>query len=226
MKIDVTKLPREKIAWIWAYQEALRLLDKFDAHGLESAKKQWSCKTWESFVTTYGLRRGKFHPVVLKESTKVWGKLSKIFRPQLSQDCAMYELNCRWEQSVQVVGKLLTKRRDGNPPELWSMTSKLLWFFQPSQMTMYDDFAKNALRRHFAGRTLRRSEFLSKFEEFYSSNNDSIVFAESISNRIYPYHRRVADIRLWLKGKPNNEEEATLEAFRMSLTHAPFSKRQ
>ncbi len=226
MKIGAAKLSCEEVAWIWAYQEALRWLDIFDAESIASAKNRWARKTWESFMTKYGLRRGKFHPVVLEKTNQVWDALAPILSPPLPKDCMTDELNFRWEQAVQLVGKLLPPRQDGSPPELWSMTSKLLWFFQPDHMTMYDDFAHKGLRQHVAGRRLRRSEFLARFHEFFETNNNSIRLAETFSNRVYPYHRRVADFRLWLKGKPNNEEEAILKAFRMSLIHAPPSKRQ
>jgi hypothetical protein len=110
------------------------------------------------------------------------------------------------------------KTNSGNP-KLYSMLSKLLWFYHPTQMTMYDRYAVDALGL-VKNCKITPETFLAVFDDLFHEKLPSINTAAVFSDREYPYPRRVLDKWLWLKG--SGKEEERLKRFRWSLQRSPI----
>ena len=140
--------PAELLEWVWAYRQALALLDRFDAEGLHCAatcETDWPERSWHRFLDTYGLKQG-YKAEFRRRRADVFTLLVPIFRPQLEQAGTSEQLQQRWQEGVYNIGRLCNrKKKNREDPTLWSMVSKLLWFYQPQQMTMYDESARRGL---------------------------------------------------------------------------------
>lgn len=216
-----TSKDNEQLKWIWAYGACLRLQDEFDARGLCCAangwneQRGWNAERWRRFLGTYGLRQG-YHSELRDKGKLVIEAIEPIFKPGLRSD-AINDLNERWDAGTAELGRIVTNRKkNGEPIELCSMTSKLLWFYQPDYMTMYDKLAGKGLGMTVRNGRVLRCEYLSAFNSLYETSIISVVEAEKFHSRVVAYKRRVVDQWLWLHGKPNAERESLLENFRMS----------
>jgi hypothetical protein len=136
---NASDLTQDKLAWVWAYREQLSLLDVFDAEGLHCAERQWEVASWKRFLRTYRLMRGR-HATLRDKSTTVLAALVPLFSAPLSATDAARELTRRWLAGTGEIGKLVRQRKDGTNAVLLSMASKLLWFYEPQEMTMFDTF--------------------------------------------------------------------------------------
>jgi hypothetical protein len=220
--------PTAVLEWLCAYRQALALLDRFDAEGLDCAERCdiWPEPSWFRFLDTYALKQGRYYSELRHKRLQVFGQLVPIFRPSLGQNGWLQQLQERWQEGVARLGRLGTqKRKNGNGPTLSSMASKLLWFYQPERMTMFDERARKglaAVRREATGtdRGIKSENFLQFFEELFDTKQSVIERAAEFSDRRYPYPRRVLDQWLWLKG--NDDSAQRLEAFRLSLEKAPI----
>ncbi len=220
---EASKLTEAKLEWVWAYRVQLNLLDAFDAEGIQCAKTQWNADSWSRFLSTYRLTRGA-HSGLRKRHALIEKHVAGAFQNAVTGADAAEALTDRWREAVTLIAKLL-KRWDGSSAELWSMTSKLLWFYQPRHMTMFDRFAFSAIRAlPGAGlEKLKREDFLLGFEKVFVEKKADIDEAARFSDRVYPYPRRVLDKWLWLRGSGNRGHY--LEKFRLSLQAAPLPAR-
>ncbi|MFI5022841.1 MAG: hypothetical protein ACHQRJ_14475 [Alphaproteobacteria bacterium] len=211
----------EQLKWIWSYREQLKLLDKFDAEGIRCAKNGWDNDSWARFLNTYGLNQG--HQAEFRHKReKVLRAIDQVFKPELCKTGTVGELTNRWKKSVSKIGCLAKKKKkNGGNPELWSMASKLFWFYQPTEMTMYDSNAVKGLKA-VSGCVITPQNFLEKFEELFKNKQTSISEAANFSDREYPYPRRVLDKWLWLKG--SGKEAVYLHQFQWSLELAPIRR--
>jgi hypothetical protein len=227
----VVNPPTDLLEWVWAYRQALALLDRFDAEGLDcaaSCKADWPETSWRRFLDTYGLKRGK-HAELRHRGADIFRALVPIFRPPLRPTGTLRQLQERWQLGVDLIGRLCTrKNKNGGDPTLWSMASKLLWFYQPELMTMYDEYTRKGLaaaRREGLAAPNRgaqpQKDYLQYFEQLFENKRPEIDTAAKFSDRTYPYRRRVLAQWLWLKG--SGEKADCLAAFRLSLDKAPIS---
>ncbi|MGA7077086.1 MAG: hypothetical protein WBQ43_05145 [Terriglobales bacterium] len=219
MTSDASTITTEKREWVWAYREQVKLLDDFDAEGLHCAENDWGIASWKRFRRTYGLMQGK-HATLGKKSEEVLAVVDPIFRPPLTTSDKVEELTQRWDKGIEELGKFVPPRKDGSASELRSMASKLLWFYQPHDMTMFDDFAFRAIRGLPGLKKLKAGDYLVAFEKVFASTAAEIVGASHFSDRKYPYPRRVLDKWLWLNG--NKEKPEYMRRFELSLARAPL----
>ena len=180
----------EQLAWIWAYRQALALMDRFDAEGLcqaEAGESGWDLDAWSRFLKTYGLRRGRQAELGDKGS-RVFMELVPIFKPPVSRSDAVRDLNKRWARGTTAIGRLVAKKKlDGSDPELWAMSSKILWFYQPQMMTMYDDYARKGLA-YTCGIQIYPSNYLSEFAKLYKRNEQLIKSLDDFATARIPFH--------------------------------------
>jgi hypothetical protein len=216
---NASELNDDKLAWVWAYREQLALLDLFDGEGLYCADNGWNVDSWKLFLRTYGLMRGR-HAALRDKSTTVLAVLTPLFNAALPATNTTQELTRRWLAGTGEIGKLVARRKDGGNAELLSMASKLLWFYQPKEMTMFDKYAFGAIRKFHGFGQLKAQDFLIAFENVFARENAAITEAAQFSDRKYPYPRRVLDKRLWLQG--SGKESEYLQRFRWSLERAPL----
>jgi|GEM_PF-2931308 len=221
------------LEWVWAYRQALALLDRFDAEGLDCAatcETDWPEKSWHRFLDTYGLKRGK-NAKLRDRRADIFREVVPIIRPPLG-NTALEELQQRWREAVDRIGRLCTrKNKNGGDPTLWSLVSKLLWFYQPDLMTMYDEHARKGLHDEYARQALAATyraikpakNYLRLFEQLLEKKRADIDRAAKFSDRKYPYPRRVLDQWLWLKGSGDKADR--LRAFRLSLERASIFPR-
>jgi hypothetical protein len=217
MAIDARTLGSDKREWVWAYREQIKLLDEFDAQGLYCAENEWDTSTWEAFLSTYGLLQGR-HAQLRKQSKAVFEALVPIFRPAVASADKVQELTDRWHKGITELGKLVKERKDGTQSELRSMSAKLLWFYQPEEMTLFDDYAFTAIRQQPGLEKLEKPGYLFVFEKLFSDMAFEITEAARFSDRKYPYPRRVLDKWLWLNG--NEEKPEFMKHFDRSLERA------
>jgi hypothetical protein len=216
-----SEVTSDTLAWIWAYREQLKLLDSFDAEGLHCAEATWEVDSWNEFLRTYGLMRGR-HAALRDKSETILASLTELYREPLPEADVAKELTRRWLESASEVGRVVRERKDGAPAVLLSMTSKLLWFYQPQEMTMFDTYAFRAIRKCNGFKKLEAKDYLFAFEEVFVKEKASISAAAAFVDRKYPYLRRVLDKRLWLRG--SGKEAKYLKRFEWSLQRAPLRK--
>ena len=216
-------LPADLHEWVWAYRQALAFLDRFDAEWLDRAARYetWPEESWDRFLDIYGLKRGKSHAELRNRREEIFANLVPIFKEPLGPTSTSEQLQHRWQESVKILRKLCTrKKKSGRNPTLWSMASKLLWFYHPKFMTMYDKNASEGLA-YQAGlsvpyKTSKPQEnYLQRFEELFKKKRTEIDKAEQFSDRQYPYLRRVLDQWLWLQG--SRDKAVFLNAFSLSV---------
>jgi hypothetical protein len=111
------------------------------------------------------------------------------------------------------------------------MSSKLLWFYQPEFMTMYDEYARRGLAivRRPGGLTASsrgirpQKNYLQYFEQLFEDKTPEIDRAAMFSDRTCPYPRRVLDQWLWLQGSKDKADY--LRVFILPLDRASISPR-
>jgi hypothetical protein len=220
--------PAGLLEWVWAYRQALVFLDRFDAEWLNRAEscEIWPEESWHRFLNIYRLKRGKSHAELRNKRAEIFAKLIPIFKEPLGPTSKLEQLQQRWQKAVEILGELcMWKTKSGRDPTLWSMTSKLLWFYHPEFMTMYDKNTSKGLA-HQPGLSVPykaskpQENYLQRFEELFKKKSTAIDKAEQFSNRQYPYPRRVLDQWLWLQG--NRDKEVLVNAFRSSVEKAPI----
>lgn len=179
----------------------------------------WEQGSWIRFLNTYGLKQG-LHAGLRHRCGEVFNSLVPIFKPPLRAGHVAEQLTDRWATGVVNIGNLIHKKKaDGTSPQLWSMASKILWFYHPLEMTMFDRYAAKALSQRL-GRKITPQCYLSRFEELYGIEEPMISATARFSDRIYPYSRRVLDQWLWLKG--SGDEYLYIRQFKQSLMLAPI----
>jgi hypothetical protein len=114
--------------------------------------------------------------------------------------------------------------------KLHSAFLKFYWFYQPSQLTMYDTFASKGLIN--AEKILRiqpktregpQKNFLRRFEAVYRRLKPDIRKTIKMFDRRYPYGRRVLDKYLWLlRDREPEQLKSQLDCFIASLKLAPL----
>jgi hypothetical protein len=172
---------------------------------------------WNRFRSTYGLLQGR-HAGLGERSEAVFEALVPIFRPPLSSVDKVQELTDRWHGGITELGKLVKESMDGTKSELRSMSAKLLWFYQPQDMTMFDDYAFTAIRQQPGFEKLEKPDFLFAFERLFSGKTVEINESARFSDRRYPYPRRVLDKWLWLNGR--EEKPGYMSRFDLSPARA------
>jgi hypothetical protein len=198
--------------------------------GLDCAatcETDWPEGSWLRFLDTYGLKQGK-NAECRHRRIEVFRHLVPIFSRRLEQAGTLEQLQQRWQEGVDIIGRLCTrKKKNGEDPSLWSMASKLLWFYQPEFMTMYDEYARKGLAATFREglaapfRAINpQTNYLQYFEQLFEKKEPEIDRAADFSDRIYPYPRRVLDQWLWLQG--TGDKADYLSAFRRALEKAPI----
>lgn len=216
-----------QLQWLWAYAACLTLQDEFDARGLRCAEvgwnelNGWNNDHWKKFLLTYSLTRG-YHSGLGEKGSEIINAVEPIFKPALSRN-KIEDLNIRWSQGIAKIGEFvkdkngeIEKKLDGKPVELSSMASKLLWLYQPGEMTLYDDLALKGLKKSLKNRPISRENYLQNFAELYEKEKHNVDCAGSAFNRAVRYKRRVLDQWLWLEGMRPEEREMKLQNFRMS----------
>ena len=224
--------PGDLLEWVWAYRQALTLLDQFDAEGLDCAAthETWPEGSWHRFLDIYKLKQRR-QAQLRNRREEIFAKLVPIFKESLFKETlgptsASEQLQQKWQEGVERLGRLCTrKNKNGDDPTLWSMASKLLWFYHPKFMTMYDKYASEGLARQ-PGLSVSykvsklQENYLQSFEELLEKKRTEIDKAEQFSDRKYPYPRRVLDQWLWLQG--SRDKAVFLNAFRSSVEKAPI----
>jgi hypothetical protein len=174
------------------------------------------------------LKRGKSHAELRNKREKIFANLVPIFKEPLGPTSKLEQLQQRWQEGVEILGGLCTqKNQSGCDPTPWSMASKLLWFYHPEYMTMYDKNASEGLA-HQSGLSVPykaskpQENYLQRFEELFKKKRTEIDKAEQFSDRQYPYPRRVLDRWLWLQGSRDKDKEVLVNAFRSSVEKAPI----
>jgi hypothetical protein len=212
---------KEDLSWIWAYRQALTMLDRFDAEGLAQAKATaWKPDVWMRFLGVYGLKRGA-HSALRDRCSLVFEAITPILRQ--SSNPTIDELNVQWADVTQKIGAFAKLKKDGSRSELRSMSSKILWFYFPSKMTMYDGYARKALQQ-ISGKRIGPQNYLAEFINLFAEVRPTIETVSLLSDRAYPFPCRVLDQWLWLKG--SGEEELRLRQLALSLSLAPIRKRE
>jgi len=183
-------LPRSCIEWIWAYREQLKLLDSFDAeaiHGI-SQNNNWidpKSTQWNKFLTYYNLTRG-YQRSLRGKSFDVFQNVQPILSTPLS--CHASKINClntKWGDSVEAIGRLSKQTKNHVSPKYWSLTSKLMWFYYPNDMTMYDRDAAKGLAKILKSKykKITHKKYLEKFEELFKDKQHCITQAAKFSDR-------------------------------------------
>lgn len=196
----MSALSPEFLEWIWSYRQVFKWFDEFDAAALKLNPAEWDGDTQLKFLTTYGLTRGVAHQSLQSNFTRIVDKLHALFGNRLDEGNALNDLNNRWSEGINVVRDIQNGR------DLKSFTSKLLWFYQPKHMTMFDEFARCGLRKWKLSQTAKgalnvnEKNFLELFDDFYLGSASWIEAAARYCDRSYPYPRRIADQWLWLNG--------------------------
>ncbi len=95
------------------------------------------------------------------------------------------------------------------------MSAKLLWFYKPEEMTLFDDYVFAAIRQQPGFGELTKPGYLFAFEKLFSETAVEITEAARFSDRKYPYPKRVLDKWLWLNG--NEEKQEFMKRFDRSL---------
>jgi hypothetical protein len=224
LKKSLVNVESELLAWIWAYRQTFRWFDEFDATALETLPNEWPSEIVARFLRTYGLTRGSAHVDLATDLPKILKNLHPHFSAPLDKNDILADLKKRWTEGIETSSKY----RDDDY-KLRSFTSKVLWFYQPQYMTMYDERAREGLRRwklSVSGRStyqISETNFLELFEKFFADHRSLIEQAAKFCDRPYPFERRVADQWLWLNGNP--DRDAILGRFRSSLKRAPIKPR-
>lgn len=218
------------LPWVWAYREQLYLMDNNDAVWIDAAQNSWPDETLFNFLSSYGLIRGEAAKLFQKNNklgrAKFQQRCEPLFKPKLPKSGKTNELQNRWNRAFTKVGTLASQPNSGTL-NLRSATSKMLWFYQPKDMVMYDRYAREGLaqwaRDHDPNikylNEVNGISYLACFDRYYDNHAKSQVFqAEQLFGRQYPYPRRVAEKRLWLKGSGN--EDKLLAALKQGLKKA------
>jgi hypothetical protein len=100
---------------------------------------------------------------------------------------------------------------------MYSMISKLFWFYHPDDLTMFDTLARRGLMIDANVKYVDTShqKFVGLFEKRFIQHKWHITYAKNCFQRKYPYDRRIFDKYLWLEGCDNKEE--IIRNFRKSL---------
>jgi hypothetical protein len=208
---------REVLSWLWAYRQSLTMLDRFDAEGLTQAQATtWDPDVWMRFLGVYGLKRGS-HSALRHRSSPIFEAITPILRR--SPNPAIDELNVQWADITKRIGAFAKPRKDGSQSELRSMSSKILWFYFPTSMTMYDGYARKALQQ-ICGKKIGPGNYLAEFTKLFAEVRLTIENISLLSDRAYPFPCRVLDQWLWLRG--SGEEELRLRQLALSLSLSPL----
>ncbi len=224
----------ELMKWIWSYNEQLILLDRHDAYWIEQAKLGWKDKdAFRSFLSTYGLFRGKAGKFLSKHQTKFINVCNDYFsKPLRVGDFAGAQ--ALWEGAV---AELRGKKSNADDVSFWSATLKAFWFYHPDKLPMYDKYARIALEQLRVNndfllddslllpkRSVRPENFLLVFDKFYNQYaKDKIKQSKQYVHRDYKYKYRVADKYLWLHGfgAVTGSTTRTIDTYKLSLKMAP-----
>jgi len=102
--------------------------------------------------------------------------------------------------------KRLARKKGHSAPRLWSATCKAYWFYHPSELTMYDQYAQGQLSIEL-GDQIGPEDFLVAFGEFWQTKAQKPL-AELFQyiSKASPHQPRIADGYLWLLGKYSESE--------------------
>ena len=199
----------DELQWIWAYNEALVWLDRCDDYFISISRKKWSEGDWKSFLKLYGV--GRLSEDNRSRALEFFNsEISSKFRKPLSKSAIVEDLQDRLQTTTNELREnLVTSRGKSNPPALYSLLSKLLWFHQPERAFMYDSFvAKEALIKN-------KKNHMMSLENCFIASEAKIEKASKHFSRTYPYPRRVIDKYLWLEGH-SEEKGQILKQFKPS----------
>lgn len=218
---------KNELAWMWAVNENLWLLDAHDGYLITRVKTgQFNANDLEKMLKSYGLFR--WLPPSLQEQegqVEIIRVCNEVYTLKLPKTGYWELANERW---FDVMGRL--KRSSGGEKMLWSACMKLYWFYQPDKLPMFDNYAFSSLGREAVERDflrkkswLKADNFLEIFSKFYRDVEPEIRFALAKFPRKYPYPTRVAEKYLWLHGTDNMEER--IRKFEQGLKIAPLPPR-
>ena len=216
----------ELLPWVWAVEDQLSLLGRFDAEAIAAANeardgnRRRLLSLVSDFRTVYALKRGQVGIFLQRRAQRFINVCTKHFSQQLTD---FGQAQKRWSE---VVAEL--QSGDSAAQKFWSPTSKIFWFFHPDLLPMYDYFTLQGLRRvqreHRKVRKLRPAitadNFLDEFDDFLRRSQPLIDQALCAVGRAYPYRPRIAEKFLWIKGQPNGSK--ILERFGCGLKMAPY----
>lgn len=220
----------ELLKWIWSYNEQLILLDRHDAYWIDQARLGWEDKyAFKSFLSTYGLFRGKAGKFLSAHKQKFINVCNKYF----SQPLTKGDFTTAQEIWKNAVSELKGKKYNTDDVLLWSATLKAFWFYHPDKLPMYDRYARDALeclRKNkifiisddilSPKRTVQPENFLIVFSEFYTQVAlAQIKEVEEYMHRSYKYKYRIADKFLWLNG--SGADSQIITTFKRGLVMAP-----
>jgi len=227
---EIQCLNDHELAWLWAYNEQLLMLDKYDARWIELSRSEWSDKEIAKFLKTYGLIRGKTGKLVFAEvnilnRVEFYKVCRDIFRPMIGKIITLNDADHIWREAIKA-----TSDKFGSGVNLFSAVSKLQWFHFPEYWIMFDSQNRAALARWLTERKhirfkshLTFEKFTTHFQKFYDEEGKAgVLFASTFFSRLYPYTMRVAEKYLWLMGQEKAERERCLDVYRASLRIAPF----
>ncbi|MGB3877366.1 MAG: hypothetical protein WA980_16070 [Shinella zoogloeoides] len=224
------QLTDDELCWLWAYNEQLSMLDRYDARWIELSRSEWSDKEIAKFLKTYGLIRGKTGKIVFSETNKhnridFYKVCRDIFRPMLEKNVTLEDTDKIWKSATRAIsGKF------GNGINLFSAVSKLQWFHFPESWIMFDSQNRSALATWLTEREHSRFKshltvetFSADFQKFYEyEGKKGAAFASTFFARRYPYSLRVAEKYLWLRGCKETERHLIVSSYRASLRIAPL----
>lgn len=222
------KISADELPWFWAMQNQIYLFDKHDANWIEAAGRGWSQVNGQddlyTFLKAYGLIRGPLASLFGNKFNSKRNVFLKIchenFSPPLDVKNAVKDLSGRWAAALQEVNKCFGVGAV-------SATSKMLWFYHPEYMVMFDHNNKIGLSKWLVengcighNKDLDHTNFLSMFSFYFDQiANKNIEVVRYYFNRKYPYSRRVAEKRLWLAG--SGTETETLASLKAGLELLP-----
>lgn len=210
---------KELLKWVWSIQDSLNLFDKHDAKWIEDAGSGWSDDSFYEFLKEYSLNRN--FPRDDKDSREAFiGICEKHFLPKIDgEDWANY-IGTKWREAYGEFAGWLSKNGH-RKINLRSATLKAFWFYQPSDLVMYDKLACKGLERKLrdAGKKVSISDnkFLENFLPFHKNKENQGLRqkAKSYFDYQYPYEYRITDKYLWLMG--NEKRDKILENFRVAI---------
>ena len=213
-----------ELAWLWAVNENLWLLDKHDGYLIHRVKnRKFNVEDLELFFKNYSLLR--WLPKFAHE--KKWMQhiidvCDKVYSEPLPKSGYWGLAKERW---FKVMDKL--KKRSGGEKTLWSASMKLYWLYQPDKLPMYDTYVRNSLAKIAIENGYIKTKsgligenFLDVFSRFYQASLPEIKLAIKTVPRKYPYPTRVAEKYLWLLGAEDMNDR--IRNFEASLIIAPL----
>ena len=206
--------------WLWAVEEQLSILRRFDAVGIYAAKAGEFANYFGTFRSEYSLTRGASGSFLRLNKKKFIRVCDQHFRKKPK--------NLKEAQGIWIASVRDLQKGTGLTEQLWSATLKAYWFYQPRSVPMYDQNVRKGLsqeERRFQSvgrlpKAITPGNYLQFFEAFYERSRPLIEEALAFVDRDYPFPLRIADKYLWHIG--NDTAEDPVGQFQKGLRIAPY----